>query len=55
MKRKEGYYWVKYKNHQDWNIEYWNGGMWFTREPHLVKDKDFVEIDENQILRAINK
>jgi len=49
--RNPGYYWVKYPNKEDYNIEYWNGGMWFTRNPILINDKDFEDINENQILR----
>jgi hypothetical protein len=52
--RNPGYYWVKYPNKEDCNIEYWNGGMWFTRNPVLIKDEDFEYIDENQIFRDNN-
>ena len=49
--RKAGYYWVKYVSQEHWSIEYWNGGMWFTRNPHIVKDSMFSTIDETPIVR----
>ena len=49
--RKAGYYWVKYVSQDHWSIEYWNGGMWFTRNPHLVDDSMFSTIDETTIER----
>ena len=49
--RKAGYYWVKYVSQDYWSIEYWNGGMWFTRNPHLVDDSMFSTIDETTIER----
>jgi hypothetical protein len=49
--RKSGYYWVKYVNQNHWSIEYWNGGMWFTRNSHLVEDSMFSTIDETPIVR----
>ena len=49
--RKSGYYWVKYVNQSHWSIEYWNGGMWFTRNSHLVEDSMFSTIDETPIVR----
>jgi len=52
--RKAGYYWVKYVSRDDWSIEYWNGGMWFTRNPHLVDDSMFSTIDETAIVREGN-
>lgn len=54
MERKPGYYWVKYVSRSDWSIEYWNGGMWFTRNPHLVDDNMFSTIDETPIVRGQN-
>jgi len=52
MARKAGYYWVKYVSRNDWSIEYWNGGMWFTRNPTLVNDNWFATIDETPIVRG---
>ena len=49
--RKAGYYWVKYVSQNHWSIEYWNGGMWFTRNSHLVEDSMFSTIDETPIVR----
>ena len=49
--RKAGYYWVKYVSRDVWNIEYWNGEMWFTRNQHLVEDSMFSTIDETPIER----
>jgi len=52
MEREAGYYWVKYVGRNDWSIEYWNGRMWFTRNPTLIDDNWFSTIDETPIVRG---
>ncbi len=52
MKREPGYYWARYKSKVEWDIEPWNGAMWYARHPMV--DADFAEIDETPITRSIN-
>lgn len=56
--RREGYYWVKYRDDtngndvDDWNIRYWNGEMWIVPIDDYTSDDNYFErIDENRIER----
>lgn len=53
MKRKNGYYWVKYKNtwmiaKWDYDLDCWN----MVGNEYDFYDHQFIKIDENQILRC---
>ncbi len=51
MKRENGYYWVR-ANKEEWLIAEWAlNSWWISGVEDSYVDNEFVEIDENQIIR----
>ncbi len=50
MKRKNGYYWVRYNG--EWIVgEFYSGHWGLTFFSRWLYDKDFTKIDERKIVR----
>lgn len=50
MDREIGYYWVKWKESENWFISYWCGNAFWVNGDDFSEDC-FGEIDERQIKR----
>lgn len=48
--RKEGFYWVKFKHHTNWQVARWNGVYWYNSfNSASFEDDDCVLINEKCI------
>lgn len=55
MKRKEGYYWVKFNPDGNWSIARYESeyDWWYVfGNDNLLSESDFCEIDERKIERV---
>jgi hypothetical protein len=52
--RESGYYWVKIKT-DEWRILYYSKekSWWVTSFNLSLEEKDFIEIDEKQIIKQL--
>lgn len=49
VERESGYYWVKQMG--DWEIMWWNNGVWHSPDEMDWYDRELDEIDERRITR----
>jgi hypothetical protein len=50
MKREIGYYWVKFYNHKEWKIMFWNT-EYFKGFPGDRHHDELEQVDEKRITR----
>jgi hypothetical protein len=51
MTRKNGFYWIKTKTEDYWQVANWHINEWFNCYGCSYKDSELVEIDETPITR----